>query len=182
MPRKGKSWSVFSGVGDPYRNVTDICFGLFFTEDIPAAKRTRVEDKGDENPLTKAVLAYICRLQPKQGMLLAQKCVDLGVPPGPLYGQLKNGQDVTLPDGKTILASDVRSPDDPGPLFLVVECPDESFLDNFVSEPQLRKFQKSNEANELDSPQIIVHFTPIEVRFFRRHFIVDVIQPFSSFS
>ena len=95
---------------------------------------------------------------------MAQKCVDFGVPPGPLYGQLKAGQDITLPGGKIVLASDVRSPDDPGPVFLVVECPDESYLDNFVSEPQLRQLQKRNGASELDSPQIIVHFTPVEVK------------------
>lgn len=132
-------------------------------EDVPAAKRTRVEKNGDMNPSSKAALAYICRLHPKQGMLMAEKCVEFGVPPGPLYGQLKAGQDITLPNGKTVLASDVRSPDDPGPVFVVVECPDESYLDNFVSEPQLRKLQRRNGATELDCPKVVVHFTPIEL-------------------
>jgi hypothetical protein len=106
----------------------------------------------------------------------------LGVPPGPLYGQLKAGQDITLPNGKTVLASDVCSPDDPGPVFVVVECPDETYLDNFVSEPQLCQLQRRNGASELDSPQIIVHFTPVEVRFpEKKTFSVSVIKTFILF-
>lgn len=135
-----------------------------FLEDFPASKRVRIEGPTDAvNSASKAALAYICRLHPKQGMLLAEKCVDFGVPPGPLYGQLKAGLDITLPNGKTVLAKDVRTPDDPGPTFLVVECPDESYLENFVSEPKFRPFQARNGATELDSPQVIVHFTPLEV-------------------
>lgn len=80
-----------------------------------------------------------------------------------MYGQLKAGKNVTLPNGKVILASDVRTPDDPGPVFLVVECPNESYLENFVSEQKFKKLQARKGANELDSPQVIVHFTPIEV-------------------
>lgn len=135
-----------------------------FIEDVPAAKRTRVDEQTKEiNPCSKAALSYICRLHPKQGMLMAEKCVEFGVTPGPLYGQLKAGKDVTLPNGKVVLASDVRTPDDPGPVFLVVECPNESFLENFVSEQKFRQLQARNGANELDSPRVVVHFTPIEV-------------------
>lgn len=96
-------------------------------------------------------------------MLLATKCVEFGVPAGPLYGQLKAGQDVTLPNGKIVLASDVRTPDDPGPVFLVVECPNEFYLENFVSEPKFHQYQSEHGASELDSAKVVVHFTPIEV-------------------
>ena len=49
---------------------------------------------------------------------MLEKCVKAGVPPGPLLGDLKKGQDVTLPNGKVVLASDVTDPDDPGPVFI----------------------------------------------------------------
>ncbi len=133
-----------------------------FAEDVPAAKRTRIEEN-EVSPSSKAALAYLCRLHPKQGTLMAEKCVECGVPPGPLYGKLKAGMDVTLPNGKVVLASDVRTPDDPGPTFLVVECPNESYLENFVIEPQLTRLQKRNGASELDSPKVVIHFTPAEV-------------------
>lgn len=94
---------------------------------------------------------------------MTEKCIEFGVTPGPVYGQLKAGINVTLPNGKVVLASDVRTADDPGPVFLVVECPDESYLENFVSEQKFRQLQARNGAIELDSPQVVVHFTPIEV-------------------
>ncbi len=104
----------------------------------------------------------MCRLHPKKGTLLPEKCFELGVPPGPLYGKLKDGFDVTLKDGRIVTANDVRTPDDPGPVFLVVECPDESYLDTFVTEPRLAGNLHS--AGPLQSPQVIVHFTPSEVK------------------
>lgn len=63
-------------------------------------------------------MAYICKLQPRPGALLLEKCVDYGVPPGPLLGKLKGGEDVTLPSGVIVRASDVCEPDDPGPVFI----------------------------------------------------------------
>lgn len=41
-----------------------------------------------------------------------------GVPPGPLLGDLKKGNDVTLPNGTLVKAADVTEPDDPGPVFI----------------------------------------------------------------
>jgi ribonuclease Z len=64
------------------------------------------------------VMSYVCRLKPKPGMLCLEKCVDRGVPPGPLLGQLKNGLDVTLPDGTVVKSADVTLPDDQGPVFI----------------------------------------------------------------
>lgn len=66
----------------------------------------------------KTVLAYVCKLKARPGSLDLEKCVDKGVPPGPLLGQLKNGFDVVLPNGTTVMSKDVRGPDDPGPKFV----------------------------------------------------------------
>ncbi|QAY66045.1 ribonuclease Z [Paenibacillus protaetiae] len=45
--------------------------------------------------------------QDRPGKLDGEKLKRLGVPSGPLYGQLKNGRDVELPDGTLIRSSDV---------------------------------------------------------------------------
>lgn len=65
-----------------------------------------------------SVTAYVCKLKPKAGTLDLEKCVERRVPPGPLLGQLKNGFDVVLEDGTTVMSKDVRGPDDPGPKFI----------------------------------------------------------------
>ena len=36
-----------------------------------------------------------------------KKCLEMGVPAGPLLGELKAGRDVVLDDGKVIKAADV---------------------------------------------------------------------------
>lgn len=56
--------------------------------------------------------------QKRLGALNLEKCVELGVKPGPLLGKLKNGQDVVLPDGTLVLSKQVKTPDDPGPVFI----------------------------------------------------------------
>ncbi len=63
-------------------------------------------------------IAYICRLTPKLGTLNLAKCVEKNVPPGPLLGKLKNGEDVTLENGIVVKACDVKDPDEPGPIFI----------------------------------------------------------------
>lgn len=63
-------------------------------------------------------ISYICKLQPRPGALSLEKCVEKGVPPGPLLGQLKNGNDVTLENGTVVKADDVRGISDPGPVFM----------------------------------------------------------------
>jgi ribonuclease Z len=55
-------------------------------------------------------MAYICQLQPRPGALCLEKCVKFGVPPGPLLGKLKAGEDVTLANGNLVKASDVCDP------------------------------------------------------------------------
>jgi hypothetical protein len=36
-------------------------------------------------------MAFIIKFLPRTGRLNAEKCVDFGVPPGPLFGKLKAG-------------------------------------------------------------------------------------------
>lgn len=74
----------------------------------------RLLEKSDEA----VVLAYICKFKGKLGALNPKRCKELGVTPGPLLGQLKKGNDVVLPNGQTVLAADVRSPDEPSPVIL----------------------------------------------------------------
>lgn len=64
------------------------------------------------------VMCYAVKLQPKPGALCLEKCVDAGVPPGPLLGKLKAGEDVVLNNGTVVRSTDVTLAHDPGPLFL----------------------------------------------------------------
>lgn len=107
-----------------------------------------------------SVTAYICKLKPKPGVLCLEKCVERGVPPGPLLGQLKNGHDVTLPNGQVVKASDVKGPDDPGPVFIFLDIPDEGFLKLLVENEHKFKPYQSGAKSDSDAAMVVLHFTP----------------------
>ena len=53
---------------------------------------------------------YRIEQKPLPGQLLIKKVQELGVPKGPLFGKLKNGEDVQLSDGRVIFSKEVTSP------------------------------------------------------------------------
>ena len=55
-----------------------------------------------------------------EGTLDAEKLKAAGVPFGPLFGQVKNGQDVTLEDGTKIIAADYISAPRPGKIITIL--------------------------------------------------------------
>ncbi|XP_011313701.1 ribonuclease Z, mitochondrial [Fopius arisanus] len=107
-------------------------------------------------------IAYICKLHPKSGRLNLEKCVEKGVTPGPVLGDLKAGKDVTLPDGTLIRSVDVCDPEIPGPVFIVLECPDENYVDSLISNEIFREYQSDGKIED-NWAACVVHFTPEEV-------------------
>ncbi|XP_039754100.1 ribonuclease Z, mitochondrial isoform X1 [Pararge aegeria] len=103
-----------------------------------------------------STVAYICILKKRLGTLDLEKCVEFGVKPGPLLGQLKSGHDVLLPDGRIVLSKDVKTPDDPGPVFIVLEVPELAYLNE--AEFSAHFDNGSNPPENI--PTIIVHYTP----------------------
>lgn len=71
-------------------------------------QNTKTEKKIKSGP---HLICYICEVHPRRGKLLINKCIDFGVPPGPLLEMLKNGMDVTKPDGTIVRSKDVVQPD-----------------------------------------------------------------------
>uniref|UniRef100_A0A6B2EER2 Zinc phosphodiesterase ELAC protein 2 n=1 Tax=Phlebotomus kandelakii TaxID=1109342 RepID=A0A6B2EER2_9DIPT len=116
-----------------------------------------------QKPVEKYVVAYICKLKPRPGMLCLEKCVDKGVPPGPLLGQLKNGIDVTLPNGEVVKASDVRGPDDMGPLFIFIDIPDEEYLEVLLEKKEIFERYQASARIEDEQAAVVVHFTPSQI-------------------
>ncbi|MEM2419621.1 MAG: ribonuclease Z [Candidatus Bathyarchaeia archaeon] len=55
-------------------------------------------------------LAYALVEKPRPGKFYPEKAKALGVPEGPLWGQLQRGKAVRLPDGRTIKPDDVLGP------------------------------------------------------------------------
>uniref|UniRef100_A0A0A1XLC8 Zinc phosphodiesterase ELAC protein 2 n=1 Tax=Zeugodacus cucurbitae TaxID=28588 RepID=A0A0A1XLC8_ZEUCU len=106
------------------------------------------------------VVAYICKLKPRPGALNLVKCVERGVPPGPLLGQLKNGFDVTLPDGTVVHSKDVSEPSETALSFVFLDIPTAEYLPALQAQAALfRKLQGDTESKVA----LVVHFTPAQM-------------------
>ncbi len=83
-------------------------------------------------PLTHRVPAYAYRVdqKPRAGRFDVEKARDLGIPPGPIYAELKAGRTVTLEDGRIINGASLCGPERPG--CSVVYCTDTVFCEAAV--------------------------------------------------
>lgn len=83
-------------------------------------------------PLQHVVPCFGYRIEqkPMQGELLIDKALALGVPKGPLLGQLKAGHSVQLEDGTVVKSSDVTSPPQQG--FTVAILGDTKYCENSI--------------------------------------------------
>lgn len=128
----------------------------------PEQRRFKRMKPMQEGTLYDVTVAYVCKGHSKPGHLVLKKCIEQGVTPGPLLGELKNGKDVVLPSGKVVKSQDVVSPEEPCPVFLVVECPSKDFLDAFVNEQKFKAYQAcATDSREVAA--LVVHFTPPDI-------------------
>ncbi|XP_014673631.1 PREDICTED: ribonuclease Z, mitochondrial-like [Priapulus caudatus] len=85
------------------------------TEDTQTTKQNfQLEPEPDRE----VAVAFVCKPHVRPGQLDFEKCVKYKIPPGPLLGQLKQGQDVVLTDGTVVKSEDVTAPDQPGRVFI----------------------------------------------------------------
>ncbi|KAM9843204.1 zinc phosphodiesterase ELAC protein 2 isoform 2-T2 [Aulostomus maculatus] len=116
-------------------------------------------EKGSQESL---VVAYICKLHPKKGHFLVPQAIELGLPVGtpaiqPLIKALKDGRSIQY-GGKEIQPEQVCTPAEPGPVFIVLQCPSEDFVEAVCTNQQLRRCQ-----TEDDPPVLVVHMAPESV-------------------
>ncbi|MFQ6538351.1 MULTISPECIES: ribonuclease Z [Aphanothece] len=83
-------------------------------------------------PLTHRVPAYAYRVdqKPRAGRFDVERARALGIPPGPIYADLKQGRTVTLEDGRIIRGASLCGPSRPGAS--VVYCTDTVFCEAAV--------------------------------------------------
>ncbi|CAL7948908.1 unnamed protein product [Xylocopa violacea] len=121
--------------------------------------------KEKEIKISPHVICYICKIHPKRGRLLIDKCIEFGIGPGPLLNLLKQGSDVIKKDGIIVRSKDVCEPDKPVTTFIVAECPTEEYLDSFVNHPEFLKYQQVAKSTEEKNEEVhcILHFTPEKI-------------------
>ncbi|XP_003791125.1 zinc phosphodiesterase ELAC protein 2 [Otolemur garnettii] len=115
------------------------------------------------------VVAFVCKLHLKKGNFLVLKAKELGLPVGtaaiaPIIAAVKDGKSVTY-EGRVILPEELCTPPDPGLAFIVVECPDEGFIQPICENATFKRYQ-----GEADAPvALVVHMAPESVLMDHRY-------------
>ncbi|KAJ8037718.1 Zinc phosphodiesterase ELAC protein 2 [Holothuria leucospilota] len=138
--------------GDPLATISGMNVKL-----QPWRKDTK---KRKMSPAENVCVAYVCKLHDKDGKILVDKAMSLGLKPGPEYSLLKKGESVTTEDGKVIKPEDVVGPKEIGPTMIVLECPSEDFIDSLTTNPTLQRHHQDGEG---DIPAAVIHITPPEI-------------------
>ncbi|XP_069785613.1 zinc phosphodiesterase ELAC protein 2 [Narcine bancroftii] len=110
------------------------------------------------------VVAFVCKLHPKKGNFLVLKAKELGLPVGtsaigPMVATLKAGKSVVF-EGKEIQPEEVCTPADPGPIFIVLECPSKEFIQPVCENEELQKYQSGGSEGPT---ALVVHMVPESV-------------------
>ncbi|XP_031626112.1 ribonuclease Z, mitochondrial-like [Contarinia nasturtii] len=128
-------------------------------ENAPASEQTNV-------------MAFVCRVRPRKGTVIVGKFTENNIP-NDYIKTINNGLDVTLPDGRIILAKDYLSPSFYGANFLIIEIPTKEYLHNLERNDLLN--EHLNEINANVGMEFVAHFssndiiqTPEYQQFLRR--------------
>ncbi|XP_030317791.1 zinc phosphodiesterase ELAC protein 2 [Calypte anna] len=126
-------------------------------------KKTGGEQKAASNH-PDLVMAFLCKIHPKKGKFLAAKAQEMGLPVGtpailPIITALKNGESITF-EGRELFPEELCTPADPGPVFIVLECPHQGFVDAICEN---QNFQRYQEGLAGDRVALVIHMTPESV-------------------
>ncbi|NXK84274.1 RNZ2 protein, partial [Amazona guildingii] len=107
------------------------------------------------------VMAFLCKIHPRKGKFLATKAQEMGLPVGtpaifPIITALKNGESITF-EGRELFPEELCAPGDPGPVFIVLECPHEGFVDAVCDNETFRRYQEGHPEHQV---ALIIHMTP----------------------
>ncbi|XP_068007755.1 zinc phosphodiesterase ELAC protein 2 isoform X2 [Melanerpes formicivorus] len=107
------------------------------------------------------VMAFLCKIHPKKGKFLAAKAQELGLPVGtpailPIITAVKNGESITF-EGRELSPEELCTPADPGPVFIVLECPHQGFLDAICENETFRRYQEGLPEHQV---ALVIHMTP----------------------
>lgn len=101
------------------------------------------------------VVAFICQLATIPGKFDSEKAKEMGIPGGEIRRNLMLGKSVVTPDGRTVHSHEIVGPPQEGPTFLILECPNASFIPSILSSHHLQ--------SGTISPNVIVHMSPADV-------------------
>uniref|UniRef100_A0A4W4GXI2 Zinc phosphodiesterase ELAC protein 2 n=1 Tax=Electrophorus electricus TaxID=8005 RepID=A0A4W4GXI2_ELEEL len=146
---------VFSGPLDDINLSMRACNEPDFKDDTMTVSQVPIYGEmqrrhGSAKPSFQQSPLLVFQLHPKKGNFLVQKAKELGLPE--IWDKAAE-----LCRVFQIHPAEVCTPSDPGPVFLVIDCPSEEFLQPLCTNPVLGRYQVGGTE---DSATLVVHMTP----------------------
>jgi ribonuclease Z len=165
---KGKGGKKRKKVGEDV-NEEDMSddLGLFGITSIPMKKVVKTFYGEEET----CICSFLFTTTPIAGKFQIQKARALGIPPGPIFSQLKNGKSVTFThpssgEEVTVEPEQVLEGGNDGVAVAVVYCPDEYVLNQFCNSSTcatLDVYKERNQCKTAESKvkmELMVHYAP----------------------
>ncbi|KAE8884621.1 hypothetical protein PF005_g18931 [Phytophthora fragariae] len=112
---------------------------------------------------THVSVSYVVETRTQRGKFLVDRAVALGVPKGKLFGQLHQGKDVTLPDGRVVKSSDCVLPSVPAAGCVIVSCPTTAHVEALVSSEGFKRYREvEGQAPEMQV-EVVFHLGGMDV-------------------
>ena len=106
-------------------------------------------------------MSYICIPKQKNRSFNKEKALQLGLKPGPVFGELQKGKSVTLDNGKIITLKDVSDEPLPSSSVLILYIPSEEQMNMLIKNETIEKYKQKKLGDEyVYNTSIIVHITP----------------------
>ncbi|KAJ3032438.1 hypothetical protein HDV00_007546 [Rhizophlyctis rosea] len=103
------------------------------------------------NPVS---VCYVCEGPTVPGKFDPVAAKKLGVKPGPNFGKLTRGESITTADGNIVEPHQCIGPSRPGSIFVILDCPNASYIDSVLDSQSLTDLQDSKSK---DRVKYIVH-------------------------
>lgn len=125
-------------------------------------KKPRMEvSQVKDGTLGAPAACYSCQLSEGKGKFHPEKAIALGIRPGPKYSVLQDGGSVPNEDGKMVHAHEVMDAAVPGPVVLIVDCPDSRYVRPLIESPGFNPWL--DRSKKKDESIAVIHLGPAEV-------------------
>ncbi|KAK1936944.1 Ribonuclease Z [Phytophthora citrophthora] len=127
-----------------------------------AKRKLNESPSSEEEQSSHTSVNYVVETRPQRGKFLVDKAKALGVPKGKMFGQLHQGKDVTLPDGRVVKSSDCVLPSVPAAGCIIVSCPTAAHVDGLVTSEGFNKYREVDGKAEVQV-EVVFHLGGTDV-------------------
>jgi ribonuclease Z len=136
--------------------------GIFSVKTLPMKQKLEVwTSNSNVSTVEVGITSFIFKTTPMKGKFQVDKAKKMGIPPGPLYAQLKQGKMITFThptsgENIKVVPDEVLEEGNNGVTIILVYCPDDYVFEQIRKSSAFQQFQTESDT----SLELIIHYTP----------------------